>query len=1569
MRGADILTAIQQGAELDINERESDVDTKDMFSPGLVSEISPHRAEIRALNPESSSKRFTPGSQPEPYTAPLSFAQERLWFLDQLNPNSAVYNSPLATHLDGPLHVGALQQSLTEIVRRHETLRTTFPIIEDRPVQLIGAASSVNVPLIDLSGLINGEQEVEVLRQKRDEAQKPFDLMRGPLLRVSLLRVGPQEHVLLLTMHHIISDAWSQGVLLRELSVFYRTFVTDLPLPLKELPIQYADYAVWQRQWLKGEVLESQLRYWEEQLGGAPQLLELPTGQLRPAVQSYRGASERLQLSVALLLGLEELSRRENVTLFMTLLTAFKTLLYRYTGQEDIVVGVPVAGRNHAEIEDLIGFFINTLALRTDLSANPTFLELLGRVRKVCLGAYAHQDIPFELLVQALQPERALSRSPLFQVMLVLENAPRRRRRKMTDLQLQSMPNERSTSRFDLTLFLTAGSGGLKAVLEYNGDLFEAATIRRLLGHFEVLLSGIVADPGQRLSDLPLLTEAERQQLLVEWNDTKRDYPKDQCVHELFEAQVERSPEAVAIAFEDQQLTYRQLNQRANQMAHYLRGVGVGLEVLVGVMMERSVEMVVALLGILKAGGAYMPLDPSYPKERLEFMLKDAQVEVLLTGGRTRAPLREYEGRAVCVDSGWEKFGLESGEDLDGNAESSSLAYLLYTSGSSGVPKGVAITHRSAAVLVGWGKEAFSEEELSGVLASTSICFDLSVFELFVPLSSGGKVILIGNVLELPRLPEARMVTLINTVPSAIAELLRMDGIPVSAGMVNLAGEPLEPALTQALYQRPGVRRVCNLYGPTEDTTYSTWYCVGREGKAKVPIGRPVADTQIYLLDEYSNPVPVGAPGQLFIGGAGLARGYWRRPELTAERFISNPFSERAGARLYRTGDLACYLSNGDIEFLGRLDHQVKLRGYRVELGEIEAVLSQHPVVREAVVVAREVNPGDKRLVAYLVAREKSPPTLSGLREFLRAKLPEYMVPSAFVFLDSLPLTPNGKVDRRALPELDQSHSKLEAAAYVAPRTPVEEVLAGIWVRVLGVERVGMGENFFELGGHSLLATQVISQVREVFSIELPLRRLFETPTVAGLAEGIEIAQRTGLGVELPPIEPVSRDEKLPLSFAQERLWFLDQWEPDKMTYVSPMIIRLKGQVDVGVLERSLTEIVSRHEVLRTTFPIEDDSPVQHIAPPAPVSLEPMDLSKFSAKQRGREVRRIVREETRRRMALDQGPLFRVRLLRIAPDEYLMLVIKHHIIFDGWSQRLFLREIATLYHAFAKGEPSPLAPLPCQYADYAVWQRHLLEGERLQSHLRYWQEKLEGAPPMVDLPTDRPHSGRPSVQGARVTLRLPASLVNQLKALCRREKATMYMALLAAFKIALFQWSGQRDLVIGTVTANRSRPEIEDLIGCFIELLPLRSKLSADQTTLEFLQQVKETVLEAALHQELPFGKIVERAKTSRSRSQTPIYNVAFLMQNFGLTRYPQDLVRFTQVRLNRLEEDGLREVEALLDLRFIVIPLDRREEMSLFAEYKTDLFNRDTISRVMNSYCVILNQLNENVTLGQLAA
>lgn len=1400
---------------------------------------------------------------------PLSFAQQRLWFLDQLIPNSPLYNVPIAARLQGRLDLTALDQSLNEIVRRHEVLRTTFRVIAEQPVQAITPTAHLELPIIHLQRLPQAVREAAARRLAAEEAGRPFDLSKDGMLRVHLLCLSPEDHVVLLTMHHISSDGWSLGILIREVATLFHAYSRDLPSPLEELAIQYADYAVWQREWLQGEVLEAQLAYWKQRLADVPPLLDLPLDHPRPLVQSFRGATQSMNLSPALLTALTELSQQHGMTLFMILLAAFQALLARYTRQEDIAIGTPVAGRNRAELEGLIGFFANTLVMRTDLSGNPSFAEVLRRVREVALEAYAHQDLPFERLVEELQPERGLGSNPIFQVMMVLQNAPAETL-ELPGLTLSLLPNECRTAKFDLTVFLEETNSGLGVSLEYSIDLFEADTISRLLGHYQRLLESVTADPECRLSDLELLTAEEREQLLVEWNETSVSLKTTSLVS-LFENQVERTPDALAVEFGDQQLSYRELNRRANNLAHHLRDLGVRPDARVGICLERSCEMVIAVLGVLKAGGGYVPLDPAYPSKRLNFMIADAQCAVTLTSETVAAAL----------------LASENDQNPQIQIEPENIAYVIYTSGSTGLPKGVVMTHGAVRNLIDWHLDKLAGP--AKTLQFASLSFDVSFQEIFSTWCTGGTLLLVTE--ELRRDTKAMLHVLAEWqverffLPFVyLQHLAEADAergpAPLSLRDIVASGERLEITTQIAQFCERTHCRLHNHYGPSETHVATSYVLSGSaDGWPTLPpIGRPIANSQIYILEPAREPAPIGVAGEVCIGGAGVARGYWNRPDLTAERFTPNPFSNVAGARCYSTGDLARYSPDGEIQFLGRVDTQVKLRGFRIELGEIEATLRKHPQVVHAVVVAKQVHPGDKRLIAYIVANGDSIASSSELTAYLKSRLPDFMIPAAWVMLDQLPLTASGKVLRSALP--DPGSGRFDAPEMLAaPRTVIEEVLAGIWQQVLGLERVSRNENFFWLGGHSLMATRTVSRIREVFHVELQVRNVFEAPTIAELSEQIEELMKSGVSLEAPALRPRASKVHLPLSYAQQRLWFMDRLIPDSNAYNLPTGMYLDGSLNLAALEQSLFEVVRRHEVLRTTFAETGDGPEQVIRPAEFVNLPLVTLSVLNEGEQNIAAERLRDEDALRAFDLSTGPLLRVTLVRLNRHRHLLIANMHHIISDGWSLDILLNEIETLYESFSQGRPAPLVELEIQYADYALWQRDWLQGEVLQAHVRYWKQELAGASRVLELETDHARPTMRTRGSAHCPLTFSEDVSSSLRDFSRQEGVTLFMTLMAGFHALMQRYTGQQDIVVGTPMAGRNRVEVEPLIGFFVNMIPIRTTFNKDTTFRELVKQVREAALGAHTHQDLPFDKLVEELQPERSLWSSPLFQVIFAFQ------------------------------------------------------------------------------------------
>ncbi|MBJ6760929.1 amino acid adenylation domain-containing protein [Myxococcaceae bacterium JPH2] len=2063
--------------------------------------------------------------------APPSFSQERMWFLDQWSPGSALFNMPAVVRLTGALHLDALKASLQQLVDRHEPLRTVLPEQDGQPIQIIATTQPLSLTVVELQDYPPAEREARAWEHIAAEARRPFALAQGPLMRATLYPAHAHEHLLLLNLHHIIADGWSMGVLVRELAAFYVAFLEERPATLPALPLQYADFAAWQRQWLLGGVLEAQLAFWRARLDPHSRI-ELPADKPRPATLGNRGTRQVSLLSPSLTQALRDFSQHEGRTLFVILLAAFDVLLHRYTGQTDLTVGTLVSGRGRAEVEGLIGLFINALPLRTALSGSLTFRELLERVQDTTLKAYDHQDVPFEKLVEALKPERSSSHLPIVQVMLIHQNAPASPLQAQ-GLRMEPLPVTTETTKHDLTLYAMELPDNLQLSAEYNTDLFEAPTMVRLLGHLRLLLEGALANPDARIADLPLMSEAERQQVLVEWHGARDAFPRDACIHTLIEAQAQRTPDAVALTFEGQSLTYQQLDQRANQLAHHLRehgvgpesrvglclerslelvisllatlkaggayvpmdpgypaqrltwmledarptvlvaqqhllavlpphdarvvcvdteveaiarhpsrapepwatadhlayiiftsgstgrpkgamnahrpvvnrlwwmqneyrlgsedvvlqktpfsfdvsvweffwplmvgarlvvarpgghqeptyltriieearvttlhfvpsmlqvfleepgearchpvkrivcsgealplelkerclqrlphvelhnlygpteaavdvtafackpadgrrsvpigrpvantsirlldsrmgpvpvgvagelfiggiqvgrgyqsrpdltaerfipdpfsetpgtrlyrtgdvarwlpdgnieylgradfqvkvrglrielgeieaaleqqpgvqqavvlaredipgdkrlvayvtgrggpsavdaeavrtalaarlpeymvpaafvvlealplnpngkverkalpapsferteearvapstpterevaalfeellsvrdvgakddlfrlggnsllatrvlarlrtrfgvelplrvlfqhstvqqlaklvddtramgtehatptaisdkrerrpaiplsvddapegtalasttapeegpaaeispeerhrvlvewndtsadfprgvcmhqlveaqvqrtpnavavvaggarisyrqldaranqlarhlrSMGVGPEVRVGLCVERGVDMVVGMLGILKAGAAYVPLDPTYPRERLAYLLEDARGPALVAHSHLLASLPPYDARVVCLDTEREVLAREPSGPLESNATSQNLAYLIYTSGSTGRPKGVAITHHSAVAFLSWAHAIYSADELRGVLACTSVNFDLSVFEVFAPLSRGGTVIVARNALHLAELPEASEVTLLNTVPSAMAQLLRLGALPPSVRTVNLAGEALPAPLARQVFEVPTVEHLYNLYGPSEDTTYSTYAHVQR---GEVPnIGRTITNTRAYVLDAQLQPVPIGATGELYLAGDGLARGYLHRPDLTAERFIPAPF-EPAGSRMYKTGDRVRYREDGALEYLGRNDFQVKIRGFRIELGEVETAVQAQPVVREAVVMAREDHAGDKRLVAYVVAREGQTLDVTTLRQSLRQRLPEFMVPSALVVMDALPLNPNGKVDRKALPA--PVAERASTRPYEAPSTPTEELLSGLWRQVLGLERAGLQDHFFELGGHSLMATQVASRLRASLHVELPLSAFFEAPTLGALARRVEAVREQGDARPIvPPLLPVPRGSRVPLSFAQQRLWLLDQLEPGSTAYTILAALRLRGPLNPRALVRAFQALLQRHESLRTRFLADEAGPHQVIHEDAAPDMRLIDLHDLPESEQERESLALASDEAERPFDLTRGPLVRGLLIRRDDTHHLLVVTMHHIISDGWSSAVLIRELSSLYAAFTAGQDARLPALSSQYADYALWQRQWLRGDVLDSQVDYWRRQLAGAPTALNLPTDKPRPAVQTFRGGRVPVKLGAELTRGISALCAREGVTPFMALLTGLQALLSRLSGQPDVVVGSPIAGRGDAELEGLIGCFVNTLALRTRMDVALDFRALLKRVRDVTLGAYAHQDVPFERVVEAVLPMRDASRSPLFQVLFVLEN-----------------------------------------------------------------------------------------
>ncbi|HBO3963992.1 TPA: pyoverdine non-ribosomal peptide synthetase PvdD [Pseudomonas aeruginosa] len=1491
----------------------------------------------------------------------LSYAQERQWFLWQLEPESAAYHIPSVLRLRGRLDLDALQRSFDSLVARHETLRTRFRLDGDEARQEIAASMALPLDIVALGPL----EEGALARQVETTIARPFDLERGPLLRVSLLRLAEDDHVLVLVQHHIVSDGWSMQVMVEELVQLYAAYSRGLEVALPALPIQYADYALWQRSWMEAGEKERQLAYWTGLLGGEQPVLELPFDRPRPVRQSHRGAQFILELDIDLSQALRRVAQQEGATAFALLLASFQALLYRYSGQADIRVGVPIANRNRVETERLIGFFVNTQVLKADLDGRMGFDELLAQARQRALEAQAHQDLPFEQLVEALQPERSLSHNPLFQVLFNYQSEARGNGQafRFDELQMESVQFDSRTAQFDLTLDLTDEEQRFCAVFDYATDLFDASTVERLAGHWRNLLRGIVANPRQRLGELPLLDAPERRQTLSEWNPAQRECVVQGTLQQRFEEQARQRPQAVALILDEHRLSYGELNARANRLAHCLIARGVGADVPVGLALERSLDMLVGLLAILKAGGAYLPLDPAAPEERLAHILDDSGVRLLLTQGHLLERLPRQAGVEVLAIDGLVLDGYAESDPLP-TLSADNLAYVIYTSGSTGKPKGTLLTHRNALRLFSATEAWFGFDERDVWTLFHSYAFDFSVWEIFGALLYGGRLVIVPQWVS--RSPEdfyrllcREGVTVLNQTPSAFKQLM---AVACSADMatqqpalryVIFGGEALDLQSLRPWFQRFGDRQpqLVNMYGITETTVHVTYRPVSEadlEGGLVSPIGGTIPDLSWYILDRDLNPVPRGAVGELYIGRAGLARGYLRRPGLSATRFVPNPFPGGAGERLYRTGDLARFQADGNIEYIGRIDHQVKVRGFRIELGEIEAALAGLAGVRDAVVLAHD-GVGGTQLVGYVVAdsAEDAERLRESLRESLKRHLPDYMVPAHLMLLERMPLTVNGKLDRQALPQPDAS---LSQQAYRAPGSELEQRIAAIWAEILGVERVGLDDNFFELGGHSLLATRVISRVRQEQQLDASLKALFERPVLEAFAQGLE---RTTDAVSTIPL--ADRQQPLALSFAQERQWFLWQLEPESAAYHIPSALRLRGRLDVDALQRSFDSLVARHETLRTRFRLEGGRSYQQVQPAVSVSIEREQFGEEGLIER---IQAIVVQP----FDLERGPLLRVNLLQLAEDDHVLVLVQHHIVSDGWSMQVMVEELVQLYAGYSQGLDVVLPALPIQYADYALWQRSWMEAGEKERQLAYWTGLLGGEQPVLELPFDRPRPARQSHRGAQLGFELPRELVEAVRALAQREGASSFMLLLASFQALLYRYSGQADIRVGVPIANRNRVETERLIGFFVNTQVLKADLDGRMGFDELLAQARQRALEAQAHQDLPFEQLVEALQPERNASHNPLFQVLFNHQSEIRSVTPE--VQLEDLRLEGLAWDGqTAQFDLTLDIQ--------EDENGIWAsfDYATDLFDASTVERLAGHWRNLLRGIvaNPRQRLGEL--
>jgi len=1463
---------------------------------------------------------------------PQSLAQNRLWITWQLDPHSSAYTIPGALHLRGELDEDALRHSFQQLIQRHEALRTRFCERDGQAFQRVEATADFELPTIDLSDLPNAVREARAQEVREDQARSPFDLETGPLLRVTLVRLGDEEHQLLVTLHHIIADGWSLNILIDEFSRLYAAAAQGQSLELPPLALQYADYGSWQRQWLAEGEGQRQLTYWKAQLGDDHPALNLATDHPRAAQHRHSASRHSQRLDARLSAAIRQTAQAHDSTPFMLLLATFQALLYRYSGQRDIRIGVPNANRPRHETQGLIGFFINTLVLRAELDGRLPFNQLLAATRETTLAAQAHQDLPFEQLLEAFPQAREQG---LFQVMFNHQQRDLSALRRLPGLLADELPWHSREAKFDLQLHSEEDRNGrLSLSFDYADELFDCATIQRLAEHFIHLLQAVCTQPQHAIGDLPLMQADEQQP----WSEA----PCAPARHWLPELLNQQTSDATALVWQDGSLTSAQLHTQANRLAHYLRDKGVGPDVCVAIAAERSPQLLIGLLAIIKAGGAYVPLDPDYPAERLAYMLKDSGVQLLLTQTALLPQLPSAEG--VCVIA-MDSLHLDSwptqapGLHLHGD----NLAYVIYTSGSTGQPKGVGNTHGALAERLQWMQATYQLNETDVLMQKAPISFDVSVWECFWPLIAGCRLVLAGpgehrDPHRIAQLVQEHGVTTLHFVPPLLQLFIDEPLVAECTSLRRLfsGGEALPAELRNRVLARLPAVQLHNRYGPTETAINVThWQCAASDGE-RSPIGRPLGNVICRVLDEQLNPLPAGVPGELCIGGIGLARGYLGRAGLTAERFVADPLGA-AGTRLYRTGDRARWNADGVLEYLGRLDQQVKLRGFRVEPEEIEARLLAQVGIALAVVLVR-----DAQLIGYYTADTELDE--QRVKTALAAELPEYMVPALLMRLDAMPLSPSGKLDRRALPE-----PVWKTREHVEPHTPLQLQIAAIWREVLGLPRIGLRDDFFALGGHSLLATQIISRTRQACDVELPLRTLFEASELGDFAQQVGLMQAAGQRNQQTAIAKVDRSQPVPLSYSQQRMWFLWQMEPDSPAYNVGGMARLRGVLDVGRFEAALQALIMRHETLRTTFPSVDGVACQKVSAQTNVRMDWQDFSALNEPQRQQRLQQLADVEAHTPFNLETGPLLRACLVKAGEQEHYLVLTLHHIVTEGWAMDIFARELSALYEAFIDERDSPLPALPVQYLDYSVWQRQWMEAGERQRQLDYWTAQLGNEHPLLELPGDRPRPPVQSHRGELYRFDLSDELAARVRAFNAQHGLTLFMTMTATLAVLLYRYSGQTDLRIGAPVANRIRPESEGLIGAFLNTQVLRCQLTGQMRVSELFEQVRHTVIEGQSHQDLPFDHLVEALQPPRSAAYNPLFQVMCNVQRWEFQQSRQ----LAGMTVEYLANDARA---TKFDLNLEVTDLDHR--LGCCLTYSTDLFDEPRIARMAAHWRNLLEAL-----------
>jgi len=1483
---------------------------------------------------------------------PLSDNQRSILFIENLDNASLANNISLELQITGNFDTDLLIRSIRFIIERHASFRTTFPIINNKRVQVVHSEIPVTVNIVHLENEPQERKSATIRQHSLENAKHRFDLVKGPIFLFEILTLGNQTYRLLINIHHLISDAFSLKLLLEELFIVYDSYAKAQPLILPILPATHIDYTLYQEKWLTGNDCKDQLQYWRNELADAPKMIQIPTDLTRPKTPAFNGTSLHFTIDRSLKEKLNEFGEKNDSDLCVTLLTAFGVLLYRYSSQDDFVVGVSFSNRQSKEFKTLIGALANNLPIRFIFREDELFSETAGVIKKKIQTASANQEISYERLIEEVKGSEALSPLSLFNILFSFQPSLNEELNTQ-DFSLQILQEELPGTLFDISLSVHENKNSLECILGYSADLFFTETIERLAGHYLTILKAITETIDLPIQMIPLLPEAELNRILKDWNNTKITYPEDKCIHHLFEEQVIKSPDAIALVYEDEQVSYSELNSRANQLARYLIEQGAGEDTSIALCVERSVDLVVGLLAISKSGSAYIPLDPIYPKARLALVLDDARPVILLTQTSLMNMIPETGSKIIFIDDTSALNEEKTGNLTYGDPQK--LAYILYTSGSTGKPKGVQIRQQAVVNLVNSMSNLLGVTSKDILFAVTTIAFDIAEMEMFLPLFNGAKLVIASQEtasdmdLLIDKLQESGA-TLFQATPVTFKMLVIHSWKGKPDLKVVIGGEALSKELVRELLPRCG--EVWNGYGPTETAIYSVVKKLNPEdaiGDGYVPIGRPIDNTYVYVLNPKRFPVPIGIPGELYIGGVGVSPGYLNLPEMTNERFIPDPFIDNPEARIYRTGDLVQYFPDGNLVFLNRVDSQVKIRGFRIELGEIESVLAQYHAIKDIVVIAREDTPGDKKLIAYIILKETEEAGLSDLRQFLKAKLPDYMIPAAFVRMDKFPLTPNGKVDRKALPLPVESYGQI-SGKYIAPKSEKEKELTLLWTETLKVENIGITDNFFELGGNSLVATMLITRINKSFNISLPLRILFEKQTVEEIAK--EIDKQKPQSKDPEPTQTIPHlytgSNVFPVSSGQRRLWFIENLEPGNRAYNMPFDYLIRGGIDVTILEKSINELIKRHESLRTVIPTRDGIPFQKVLESYIFRLEVENLEHLPEKEKPLEAERHSNENEMHVFDLENGPLFICKLLKISNIEWVLLINMHHIITDGWSVNIFVEELGLIYTALKQQKPVILPSLAITYSDYAVWQNDWLNGAECRKQVDFWTKELNDVPELLQLPMDFMRPKNQTYNGEEVSFIIDKKLTEQLILFGQKNNVSLFISLLSIFNSLISWYSSQEEFVIGIPIAGRIHKELESLVGVLINNFPLRITTRENMSFPEMIEITKKKFFYAYDNQELPFDRIVEELRVSRHPNISPLFQVMFNLVNM----FDKEI----SLSESKMEMIDKRRHIAQFDLSLHIY--ETKKSLNCVFEYNSNLFKRERIERMAGHYLELVKNI-----------